>query len=124
MLSALRPLTKKLTVLFGAGGERDHGKRPEMGRTAERFADTIIITSDNPRGEDPETIIADIVSGMKEKKHICITDRKKAIEYAVSHAAAGEIILLAGKGHENYICDKSGKHHFSEREIVYQILKG
>lgn len=124
VLSALRPLTKKLTVLFGAGGERDHGKRPEMGRTAERFADTILVTSDNPRGEDPETIIADIVSGMKEKKHICITDRKEAIEYAVSHAAAGEIILLAGKGHENYICDKSGKHHFSEREIVYQILKG
>lgn len=123
-LSALRPITKRLTVLFGAGGERDKGKRPQMGRTAEENADFVIVTSDNPRSEPPDAIISDITAGMKKENHICITDRKEAIEYAVTHAAAGEIILLAGKGHENYICDKSGKHSFSEREIVYQILKG
>ena len=123
-LLALRPIAKKLTVLFGAGGERDRGKRPEMGRIAEENADFVIVTSDNPRSEAPEAIISDITDGMKKENHICITDRKEAIEYAVTHAAAGEVILLAGKGHENYICDKAGKHHFSEREIVYQILKG
>lgn len=123
-LSALRPLTGRLTVLFGAGGERDRGKRPEMGHIAEENADFVIVTSDNPRSEAPQDIISDIAAGMKRKTHTCITDRKEAIEYAVTHAQAGEIILLAGKGHENYICDRFGKHTFSEREIVYQILKG
>ena len=123
-LSALRPFTSRLTVLFGAGGERDHGKRPEMGRTAERLADRVIVTSDNPRGEDPLAIIADITAGMTQKKHVCIADRKEAIEYALAHAEAHEIILLAGKGHENYLCDKSGKHAFSERDIVYKLRKG
>ena len=122
-LSAVRPFTSRLTVLFGAGGERDHGKRPEMGRMAERLADFVIVTSDNPRGEEPDAIIDDIIAGMTQNRHIRITDRKEAIEYAVTHAAAGEIILLAGKGHENYVCDKSGKHEFSERDIVYKLTK-
>lgn len=123
-LMTLRPLTKKLTVLFGAGGDRDRGKRPEMGRVAAQLADLAIVTSDNPRSEEPDAIIDDIVAGMKGAPLIRITDRKAAIEYAVTHAEAGEIILLAGKGHETYLWDKEGKHTFSEREIVYQIRKG
>ncbi len=122
-LSALRPLTKHLTVLFGAGGDRDRGKRAEMGAAADRIADHIILTSDNPRTEDPLAIIKDVAYGIQSKPYTPILDRKEAIEYALSHAKEGDILLFAGKGHETYIIDKNGKHHFSEREIVYQYLE-
>ncbi|MBQ8497496.1 MAG: UDP-N-acetylmuramoyl-L-alanyl-D-glutamate--2,6-diaminopimelate ligase [Clostridia bacterium] len=121
-LLSLRPFTKKLTVLFGAGGERDQGKRAEMGAAAEAFADFVILTSDNPRGEDPCAILDDIERGMKRKNRIRIEDRTEAIAYALQNAKAGEIILLAGKGHENYTIGKNGKTAFSERDIVYRIL--
>jgi len=109
-----------LYCLFGCGGNRDRGKRLEMGKIATDGADIALITSDNPRTEEPENIIADIVSGIDTGKtnFVTITDRKEAIEYALSHAKAGDTILLAGKGHENYIDDKNGKHYFSEKEIV------
>ncbi len=121
-LLSLRPFTKKLTVLFGAGGERDRGKRAEMGACAEVFADFVILTSDNPRSEDPLAILRDIESGMKRKNRIRIPDRREAIAYALQQAEKGEIILLAGKGHENYLLDKNGKTAFSERDTVQRIL--
>ena len=122
-LTALRPHSKKLTVLFGAGGDRDVGKRAEMGKIAETLADLVIVTDDNPRSEDPEHIRRDILSGMKKENHVVLPDRRRAIEFAVQNAAAGETILLAGKGHEEYIIDRIGKHDFSERQIVWDTIR-
>lgn len=122
-LLSLRPFTSRLTVLFGAGGDRDQGKRPEMGAVAEAIADLVILTSDNPRNESPESILNDIEKGMQKENHIRITDRKDAIVWALKQATKGEILLLAGKGHENYIIDQKGKHAFSEKEIIHQALE-
>ena len=122
VLSSLRPFTNKLTVLFGAGGDRDRGKRPEMGAVAESLADFVILTSDNPRSESPESILDDIEKGMRKKNHLRIADRKQAIIRALQRAEKGEIILLAGKGHENYTVDQNGKHPFSEKEIIKNAL--
>ena len=122
-LLALRHHAKRLTVLFGAGGDRDRGKRPEMGTVADALADRIVLTSDNPRGEDPELILHDVMRGIQSKKPVLIPDRKEAIEYAMETARTDEIILLAGKGHESYLIDKNGKHPFSEREIVCKYLE-
>ena len=121
-LLSLRPFTDKLTVLFGAGGDRDRGKRPEMGAVAEAIADLVILTSDNPRSESPEAILDDIEKGMKKENHIRIPDRKNAILQALKQATKGEILLLAGKGHENYSIDQNGKHEFSEKEIIKKAL--
>ena len=101
---------------------RDKGKRPEMGKIAETVADRVILTSDNPRTESPASILDDIESGMALRKHIRIEDRAQAIRYALLTAESGEILLLAGKGHENYTDLGNGKTPFSEREIVYTIL--
>ena len=117
-LSSLRPFTKKLTVLFGAGGDRDKGKRPGMGAAAEALADLVILTDDNPRNEAPSAILDDIEKGMKKENHIRIENREKAIIWALNQAEKGEILLLAGKGHENYTIDQTGKHPFSEKEII------
>lgn len=121
-LTSLRPLTSKLTVLFGAGGDRDKGKRPEMGAIAETLADLVILTNDNPRGESPENILDDIEKGMKKQNHLRVPDRKDAILLALKQAESGEILLLAGKGHENYTIDQNGKHTFSEKEIIKNAL--
>jgi UDP-N-acetylmuramoyl-L-alanyl-D-glutamate--2,6-diaminopimelate ligase len=121
-LHSLRPLTNKLTVLFGAGGDRDQGKRPQMGAIAETLADFVILTNDNPRGESPERILDDIEKGMQKQNHLRIPDRRKAILLALKQAESGEILLLAGKGHENYTIDKNGKHAFSEKEIIKNAL--
>ena len=103
-LSALRPLAAarggRLAVVFGCGGDRDKGKRPEMGRIAEAAADRVLVTSDNPRREVPAAIIADIVAGMRAAD--CEADRAAAIARAIGEAAAADVVLLAGKGHENY----------------------
>lgn len=122
-LLALRPHAEKLTVLFGAGGDRDHGKRAEMGRIAELYADLAIVTDDNPRSEVPEDIRSDILSGMKKENHVTLPDRKDAITHAVLSAVPGETILLAGKGHEEYIIDRYGRHDFSERNIVADAIE-
>ncbi len=109
----------RLILLFGCGGERDRGKRRQMGAVASKYADFVIVTSDNSRGEDREKIIADIYRGInKEKEHIIIPDRQCAIEYAVDLARDGDIVLLAGKGHEKYEINSTGKHPFDEIEIV------
>lgn len=123
-LRSLRPLCKRLTVLFGAGGERDTGKRPQMGGIASRIADRVILTSDNPRGEDPEKILAEIISGIPCTDGVIrIPDRTEAIIYALDTAQTDEILLFAGKGNETYLIDENGKHPFSEREIIRKYLE-
>lgn len=111
-------------VLFGAGGNRDKTKRPEMGEIAGKHCDLAIITSDNPRFEDPDEIIKDILVGIKKTnvEYITITDRRKAIEYALKIAKPNDTILLAGKGHEEYTIINGEKHPFSEHQIVLDIL--
>ena len=123
-LAAVRPFTEgKLTVVFGCGGDRDRGKRPEMGRAAEAGADRAIVTSDNPRTEDPERILDDIEAGMTQA-HERIEDRRTAIARAIADAGAGDVILLAGKGHETYQIRGTVKHPFDERAIVREIIAG
>jgi UDP-N-acetylmuramoyl-L-alanyl-D-glutamate--2,6-diaminopimelate ligase len=122
-LAALRPLVRgRLWVLFGAGGDRDPGKRPEMGRIAEAGADEVVVTSDNPRTEDPEAIIADILRGMGRAPRRAIPDRREAIRYALQNAAQDDVILLAGKGHETYQVVGTEKRPFDEREVVRAVL--
>lgn len=114
---------KKITVLFGCGGDRDKTKRAIMGRISTSLADNTIITSDNPRTEDPYKIIGDILTGIvKGKEHIVIPDRREAIKYAVKNMEKDEILLLLGKGHENYEITKDGKTSFDEREIIAEAL--
>jgi UDP-N-acetylmuramoyl-L-alanyl-D-glutamate--2,6-diaminopimelate ligase len=123
-LAAVRPFVEgKLVCVFGCGGDRDKGKRPEMGRIAEQKADRVIVTSDNPRTEDPDSIIDDIEAGMKGE-HLRITDRRDAIERAIQDAADNDVIVLAGKGHENYQIRGTVKYPFDERLIVQEILAG
>ena len=115
----------RLVVLFGCGGDRDKGKRPMMGRLAATLADFAIVTSDNSRTEDPLEIVDDILAGMREigaRNYRAIIDRREAICYALTHARAGDVILLAGKGHETYEINQTGRHPFDERVIVTQIL--
>ena len=122
----LKPVTcGRLIALFGCGGDRDKLKRPIMGRIAADNADLVVVTSDNPRTEDPDEIIREIVAGMKDKrtptKVIC--DRREAIAWAIDNAAPGDVLLLAGKGHEDYQVVGHEKHHMDEREIVSDCLK-
>ena len=124
-LKAIKPPQARLILLFGCGGERDIGKRRQMAAIASRFADFVIITSDNPRSEDPMRIIGDILKGIdKEKPYEVIAPRRQAIKYALDIAAAGDVVLLAGKGHERYEIDASGYHPFDERNILEEIIKG
>src|SRR5207253_6956580 len=103
VLTTLRPVTPgRLIVLFGAGGDRDRGKRPEMGGIAQRLADIAIVTSDNPRTENPETIIDEIAAGMRSGEYVRVINRKEAIAAALEMAKPGDVVLLAGKGHETY----------------------
>lgn len=114
----------KLICLFGCGGDRDKTKRPLMARAAEKHSDMLIITSDNPRNEDPEAILDDIIEGLSfTKPYIRISDRRAAIHRAITIAEKGDIIVLAGKGHEDYQIIKDNVHiHFDEREIVREIM--
>ena len=113
----------RIITLFGCGGERDKTKRPEMGEIATRLSDIAVITSDNPRSEDPDLIIRDILAGITKENFIVEKDREKAIAAAIATAKKGDVILLSGKGHENYILDKNGKHDFCERETALKIIK-
>ena len=122
-LATLRPLTRgRLVVVFGCGGDRDKGKRPLMGRIAAEGADVAVVTSDNPRTEDPAAIIDDIEQGMGGTTHQRIVDRLEAIHTALSQARAGDTILLAGKGHETYQILGTEKVPFDEREIVRRAV--
>ena len=115
----------RVVAVFGCGGDRDRKKRPIMGRIGTELADFSIITSDNPRTEDPDAIIAEILTGVAapQEKDIAITDRVKAIDYAITHHRPGDVIVLAGKGHETYQEINHVKHHMDEREIVAEILE-
>ncbi len=124
-LRALRPLTAgRLLVVFGCGGDRDRGKRPIMGRLAAELADLPIVTSDNPRTEDPDAIIAEVEQGMGSAPRLRFTDRRAAIHAALGEARAGDTILLAGKGHETYQVIGTEKQPFDEREIVRAAVGG
>lgn len=117
---------QRLVILFGCGGERDRSKRPVMGTLAVLLADFAVITSDNSRGEKPEDIIAEIVAGIaaqKKDNYTVIPDRREAIAYVLRHAQRGDVILLAGKGHETYEIDRTGRHPFDEREIVQRVAQ-
>lgn len=109
-------------LVFGCGGDRDATKRPIMGDIGTRLSDIAIITSDNPRTEDPEKIIADIVSGIKDGEYKVVVNRREAIGYALSIAEKDDIVLLAGKGQETYQIIGKEKTHFDEREIVKELL--
>jgi UDP-N-acetylmuramoyl-L-alanyl-D-glutamate--2,6-diaminopimelate ligase len=115
----------RVICIFGCGGDRDRTKRPMMGAISGRLADYTVITSDNPRTEDPETIIAQIENGMKntEGKYSCISDRREAIKHALLEAKAGDVLVLAGKGHETYQTFKDRTIHFDEREVVRELLE-
>jgi UDP-N-acetylmuramoyl-L-alanyl-D-glutamate--2,6-diaminopimelate ligase len=122
-IAAVRPFTAgRLIVVFGCGGDRDRGKRPEMGRIAARGADVAIVTSDNPRTEDPERILDDIEAGMGDVPHERIEDRRDAIARALDLAGADDVVLLAGKGHETYQVRGTTRLPFDERQIVQEIV--
>ncbi|MCR5404043.1 MAG: UDP-N-acetylmuramoyl-L-alanyl-D-glutamate--2,6-diaminopimelate ligase [Butyrivibrio sp.] len=126
LLTTLRDYRpNRLICLFGCGGNRSKLRRYEMGEVSGKYADFTIITSDNPRFEEPLDIIADIETGMKKTdgKYIKIADRKEAIAYAIDHGEQGDIIVLAGKGHEDYQEIKGVKYHMDERELIREILE-
>lgn len=126
ILPSVRQFTKgRLITLFGCGGDRDKSKRPLMGEAAAENSDYLIVTSDNPRSEDPELIINEILVGVKKHntKYEVICDRKQAIFHAVKIAKAGDVIVLAGKGHEDYQVLDGKTIHFDEREIVAEALE-
>ena len=114
----------RIVTLFGCGGDRDHAKRPIMGEIAGRFSDFLIVTSDNPRSEDPMAIIEAVLEGVQKSAcpYVVVENRYEAIRYALSHAKPKDVIILAGKGHENYQEVGGGKRRFDEKEIVAELL--
>lgn len=113
---------QRITAVFGCGGNRDTGKRPKMAKIAEKYADKIIVTTDNSRNEDPLQIIKDICTGFEMTKHTVIRDRKEAIKTAIKEADDGDIVAILGKGSERYNIDDKGYHSFNERDIVITAL--
>jgi UDP-N-acetylmuramoyl-L-alanyl-D-glutamate--2,6-diaminopimelate ligase len=123
VLQTLRPLVRgRLIVVFGCGGDRDRGKRPLMGRIAAEWADLPVLTSDNPRTEDPETILDDVEKGMAGTDHLKMVDRREAIAAALSAAVADDTVVLAGKGHETYQIIGTERLAFDEAAIVRELL--
>jgi UDP-N-acetylmuramoyl-L-alanyl-D-glutamate--2,6-diaminopimelate ligase len=117
--------THKIITVFGCGGDRDRSKRPIMGEIAGKLSDYCVITSDNPRTEEPEAIIDEIEIGMKKTpcNYECITDRRAGIHKALSIAKQGDLVLIAGKGHEDYQIIGKVKHHFDDEEVVKEFFK-
>jgi UDP-N-acetylmuramoyl-L-alanyl-D-glutamate--2,6-diaminopimelate ligase len=126
VLTALKPLAKgKLRVLFGCGGDRDRTKRPRMAKTAQKYADAVYVTSDNPRTEDPGAILREILAGFSPNTPpTCVEpDRHRAIERILHDAEDGDVVLIAGKGHENYQIIGTTKHHFDDTEEATKVLQ-
>jgi UDP-N-acetylmuramoyl-L-alanyl-D-glutamate--2,6-diaminopimelate ligase len=127
VLSTLKPLCKaRLIVVFGCGGDRDKTKRPRMAKVVEKFADLAIVTSDNPRTENPHDIISQIITGFKDPGSPKIKiepDRKKAIALAIESAKKNDVVIIAGKGHENYQIIGKQKFPFSDQQIALELLK-
>ncbi len=122
-VNEIRTKGRKLTVVCGCGGDRDKTKRPEMAAIAVKYADLAVFTSDNPRTEDPEAILDDMIAGIEAgSRYLKITDRAEAIKTAVMLSNAGDIILVAGKGHEDYQIIGTEKHHFNDRECVAALF--
>jgi UDP-N-acetylmuramoyl-L-alanyl-D-glutamate--2,6-diaminopimelate ligase len=122
-LAAVKPLTRgRLIVVFGAGGDRDRSKRRPMAEAVRRVADLIVLTSDNPRTEDPERILDDLAGGLEGSAFERIADRRAAIEAALRAARPGDTVVLAGKGHETYQVVGTTKHPFDERQVVSECL--
>jgi UDP-N-acetylmuramoyl-L-alanyl-D-glutamate--2,6-diaminopimelate ligase len=113
----------RVITVFGCGGDRDRTKRPLMGKVAEENSDLVIVTSDNPRTEDPARIISEIVSGLNGGNHEVIPDREEAIGRAIGAAAEGDIVVIAGKGHENYQILGTEKIHFDDKEVAARFLQ-
>jgi UDP-N-acetylmuramoyl-L-alanyl-D-glutamate--2,6-diaminopimelate ligase len=123
VLRSAREITAgRLILVFGCGGERDRSKRPAMGAIAARDSDYAIVTSDNPRGEDPALIIKDIEEGMKRAAYSVIPDRRDAIRAAVRQAKEGDTVLIAGKGHETYQVIGTVSHPFDDRVVAREVL--
>ena len=128
VLNAIHEFLKgrgRVITVVGAGGNRDKGKRPIMAQEAAKQSDRVIITSDNPRFEEPQDIINDMLAGLTKEdmnKVLSIADRKEAIRTACMLAQAGDVILVAGKGHENYQEIKGVKHHFDDKEVLAEIF--
>ena len=125
-INEIRTKNERLITVFGCGGNRDHAKRLEMGKIATRKSTLTIITSDNPRTEDPNIIIKEIEAGVEAQnfsKYTSIPDRKEAIKMAIKFAEPKDIILVAGKGHENYQEINGVKHHFDDKEVIDELLK-
>ncbi|WP_027376902.1 UDP-N-acetylmuramoyl-L-alanyl-D-glutamate--2,6-diaminopimelate ligase [Kaistella palustris] len=125
-INQIRTKNERLITVFGCGGDRDHAKRPEMGKIATRKSTLAIITSDNPRSEDPTSIIKEIEAGVEPQnfsKYTSIPDRKEAIKMAIKFAEPKDIILVAGKGHENYQEINGVKHHFDDKETIVELAK-
>ncbi len=124
IITTVKEYAKRTVFLFGCGGDRNR-PRHLMGETAGKYADFSIITSDNPRTEDPASIVKDLEEGIKSTgaQYICIVDRREAIKYAVKNAQPGDVIILAGKGHETYQIFKDKTIHFDEREVVREALE-
>ena len=126
ILTTIRTYAKgRVVTLFGCGGDRDRTKRPKMAAAAAKYSDFLIVTSDNPRTEDPAAIIKEILVGLEgcDVPYAVIENRKEAIGYAIQNAQKDDLILLAGKGHEDYQIIGKEKHHFDEKEIVEEYLK-
>ncbi|MBM4127041.1 MAG: UDP-N-acetylmuramoyl-L-alanyl-D-glutamate--2,6-diaminopimelate ligase [Nitrospira sp.] len=120
----------RIITVFGCGGDRDRGKRPKMGRAAVRYSDVVVLTSDNPRTEDPLSILQEVETGvaeaLKERPHVeyrKVTDRREAIHAAVQEARAGDMVLIAGKGHEDYQIIGTQKIHFDDREVAREAIE-
>lgn len=127
VLKSLRPITGgQIIVLFGCGGDRDRSKRPRMARTAQQLADRVVITSDNPRSERPEAIIDEIVAGLSEegrRRTVLEPDRRKAIALAVAQAGEGDVVIIAGKGHEDYQVIGEKRIHFDDTEVAAEVMR-
>jgi UDP-N-acetylmuramoyl-L-alanyl-D-glutamate--2,6-diaminopimelate ligase len=125
VLETIQSITKgKVIVVVGCGGDRDKIKRPIMAEIACEYGDFAIFTSDNPRTEDPDSILEDMESGVVGKQYQLIVDRKEAIKKALSLAKADDIVLIAGKGHETYQIIGNNVYDFDDREVARQIIKG
>lgn len=123
ILETLKGYTKnRLIAVYGCGGDRDKVKRAELGRIGTEIADLAVITSDNPRDEDPMYIIKEIIAGITKSNYLAIENRTEAIKLALNMAEEGDVVVLAGKGHENYQITNEGVIHFDEREVIDEIL--
>ena len=125
VLSTVRPLTAgRVIVVFGCGGDRDRTKRPRMRGVCEELADLCVVTSDNPRSEDPKAILAEIMRGVRDSRKFTVEpNRRTAIRMAIEMASPGDLVLIAGKGHETYQIFKNRRLHFDDREVAREVLR-